>query len=142
MKSIQTCAVCLSTIVLAHCAPITGAFEGSTETFENTTEASVGLTSSTSPRSDSSSTAKNRRSMAVQFAQVNFDKVRRDISRGEGEYVRTLGDLLAAERSSDSISAFVDRAHKHYAELYEGEESNAREASGEVLVSRLENLIS
>ncbi len=135
MKIFLQTLLCSALLILCSCAPTTGAFEGSTETFENTTEASVEVTSSTSPRSDSHSSASLQREMAIQFASQNYDKVRRDISRGYGEYVDSLGELLLEDSSKSA--AFARLAQEHYLELYP---SARLDRSGEHIVARLEEL--
>lgn len=137
MKSIVKPLALLPFVALSNCAPITGAFEGSTETFENTTEASVDVTSSTSPRSKSDSAALQRRERAVKFASANYDKIRRDIAQGDGEYARALGDLLVSE---ENASDFVRKAHLNYHDLFRTDTGDMTVAQADVLVTRLEKL--
>lgn len=76
---------------LTACAVTTRSTEGSTETFQNTTDASSDFTSSTSPR-DESKDAEARKVKA--FASVNLDRLKEDMARGGGEHLTAFAHLL------------------------------------------------
>jgi hypothetical protein len=80
----------VSMVLLSSCAVFTRATEGTTETLENTSEASTDFTSSTSPRDDDSSQAEKTRA----FAAANLDRLREDMARGGGEHLASLAHLL------------------------------------------------
>jgi len=80
-----------SMIVLSACAVTTRSLEGSTETFQNTTDASSEFTSSTSPRDEE----KNSGAQDVKrFAAANIDRLKEDMARGNGEHLAAFSHLL------------------------------------------------
>jgi hypothetical protein len=74
-------------IALSSCAFI----DSTTETVQNTSDASTDFTSSTSPRSDSDSSKSEKVS---KFLDQNFDRIREDMALGGGEHLASLATLL------------------------------------------------
>ncbi len=93
MGSIAISAVAV--LLVASCASTTGSFEGSTDTFGNTTEASSKFTSSTSPSGDDEAKAEQ----VLQFARVNYHRLRSDMAVGHGEYLASLAVLMEIDES-------------------------------------------
>lgn len=78
-------------VILSACAVTTRSTEGTSETFQNTSDASTDFTSSTSPRDDDKMTdAQN----VKRFASVNLDRLKEDIARGGGEHLTAFAHLL------------------------------------------------
>ncbi|MCB0323758.1 MAG: DUF3015 family protein [Bdellovibrionales bacterium] len=113
--------LCFGIVFLAFqgCSITVGATEGTSDSFVNTSdsaeqsiEASSGFTSSTSPRSHGTTTAAGRERAARAFASRNLSNLREDVAFGEGEYLTAVAELLdvpAAARPqyySDSKTAF------------------------------------
>ncbi len=88
MGSIAISAV--AALLVASCASTTGSFEGSTDTFGNTSEASTKFTSSTSPSGSKDAKAEQ----VLQFARVNYNRLRSDMAVGHGEYLASLAVLM------------------------------------------------
>lgn len=103
--------------MLASCA-IT---ESTTETMANTVEASTDFTSSTSPR-DSSSAADQK---IYAFTTVNFDRIREDMARGEGEYLASLASLLGVPETEQP--AFFAMAKEKFPVLFRSEQTTPEE---------------
>ncbi len=83
-------------VLLSSCAVVTKSMEGSSETFQNTSEASTKFTSSTSPRDEEkTSDAQNIKL----FAKVNIDRLREDIALGSGEHLTALAHLLGIKEN-------------------------------------------
>jgi hypothetical protein len=76
--------------MLSACAVTTRSTEGTSETIQNTTDASTDFTSSTSPRDK----ADNEGRSIKQFASVNLDRLKEDIARGNGEHLTAFAYLL------------------------------------------------
>ncbi|MCP4406178.1 MAG: DUF3015 domain-containing protein [Gammaproteobacteria bacterium] len=74
-------------MALSSCAFI----ETTTETVQNTSEATTDFTSSTSPRSDSDSDKAEKVSL---FTDQNFDRIREDMALGGGEHLASLATLM------------------------------------------------
>ena len=82
--------------LLSSCAVTTKSTEGSSETFQNTSEASTKFTSSTSPRDEEKQgSAQN----VKQFATVNLERLREDMARGNGEHLTAFAHLLGIKYS-------------------------------------------
>lgn len=103
-------------LLLSACATTTGAFEGTSGSLENTTEASSRLTSSTSPDSsggdESAKVHRNEINLeqAIHFSEDHFDKLKRDAARGDGEYLVAVGTFLGvSEGKQDDFSTLVRR---------------------------------
>jgi hypothetical protein len=99
--------------LLSACAVTTGATDGTSETLQNTSDASTDFTSSTSPHKE----AKEGGARQVQqFASVNFDRLREDIARGDGEHLRTFAHLLGIKENHQT--EFFAVAKKNYSVLF------------------------
>lgn len=83
-------------VVLSSCAVTTKSTEGSSETLQNTSEASTKFTSSTSPRDEG--TASNAQDVKL-FAKVNFDRLREDVALGSGEHLTAFAHLLGIKET-------------------------------------------
>ena len=97
---------------LSSCASTTGSFEGSTDTFGNTSEASSKFTSSTFPSGDDSAKAEQ----VLQFARVNHNRLRSDMAVGHGEYLASLAVLMEIDKvhREDFYAMTKDRFNKLY----------------------------
>jgi hypothetical protein len=73
-------------IALSSCAFI----DPTTDTVQNTSDASTDFTSSTSPRSSDS----NKSEKVSKFIDQNFDRLREDMALGGGEHLASLAALL------------------------------------------------
>jgi hypothetical protein len=129
-------------ILTSSCAITTRTFEGTSETFVNTGEASVDFSSSTFPRksSDSTSSSKSkdaaRREMVVRYASYNYDKIRKEASQGHGEFVSTLGELLLTPQ--ENIELFPQFVNSNYCNIFPIEQPQNADTRGEQLLTRLE----
>jgi hypothetical protein len=81
----------LAMLVLSSCAVTTDSTKSSTETFENTTDASSEFTSSTSPRDNEHHP---QRARVNEFTTGNFERLRADVAVGNGEHLAALAALL------------------------------------------------
>jgi hypothetical protein len=89
--SIKLIIICSFLGLVSACAVTTRSTEGTSETFENTTDASSDFTSSTSPRND----AKHSDAQSVtRFASANLDRLKEDMARGGGEHLTAFARLL------------------------------------------------
>lgn len=92
-------------LALSACAVTTDTTESSTETFENTTDASTDFTSSTSPRDDDHHSMRSR---INEFAAANLERLREDMALGSGEHLSALADLLqVSEADRPAFYGFV-----------------------------------
>ncbi|CAL1240607.1 protein of unknown function [Candidatus Methylocalor cossyra] len=115
--------------LLWACAVTTDSTRSSTETFENTTEASSDFTSSTSPR-DKERTSKY--SQVSQFVAGNFERVRQDVALGGGEHLAALASLLEVPEADRP--AFYRFAKTRFSTWFPSER-----ATPEEVVARLGN---
>jgi hypothetical protein len=79
------------TVMLSACAVTTRSTEATTETIENTSEASTDFTSSTSPRDEEKDSQAHK---IKTFAAVNIDRLKEDMARGNGEHLTAFAHLL------------------------------------------------
>lgn len=114
--------------LLSSCAVVTRSTEGSTETFENTSDASTELTSSTSPRDEDKDSA-NRKVKA--YAAANLDRLREDMARGGGEHLTAFAHLLGIRDAHRA--EFYSLARDRYPVLFSSEPTTS-----EVMLARLE----
>ena len=94
-KALSAGALACLALLMASCAVTTRSFEGTSETFANTTDASSELTSSTSPRAEES--ARDLKLKA--FVTANIQRLQEDIARGGGEHLASLARLLDIDTS-------------------------------------------
>ncbi|RLA03409.1 MAG: hypothetical protein DRQ54_10800 [Gammaproteobacteria bacterium] len=85
-----TVAALTAAIFLSSCAFT----RTSSETTQNTSDASTDLTSSTSKRDDDKEEVEV---VVEEFVQSNFDQLRSDMAVGEGEYLASLASLLSID---------------------------------------------
>jgi hypothetical protein len=78
--------------ILYACAVTNSSTESSSQTFQNTTDASSKFTSSTSPGSDSSESAKKEQALA--FSKMNLERIKTDMAVGGGEHLTSLATLM------------------------------------------------
>jgi len=76
--------------LVSACAVTTRSTDGTSETLQNTSDASTDFTSSTSPRDE----GRGDRQRARQFAQVNYDRLTQDMARGGGEHLSAFAYLV------------------------------------------------
>lgn len=123
--------------LLGGCAITTRSFQGTSETVENTAEASTKLSSSTSPRSSDDDEEKHRPvregepdvDAARKFLEVNLAKVREDAARGGGEYLASVGLMLGVRH--ERITEFEHIAKVNYSEIF----SDPSQTAAEVVIS-------
>jgi len=82
--------------LVSSCAVTTRSTEGTSETLQNTTEASTKFTSSTSPRDEEKDGAARD---VKQFATVNLDRLQEDMALGSGEHLTAFAHLLGIRES-------------------------------------------
>ncbi len=98
--------------LFSACSVFTGATEGSSASFLNTTDGaadiskgSTELTSSTCPRGHTAEVADGpvaetaKVSATAEFAEQNFVRLRRDIAGGGGEYIEAVAEILDVPKS-------------------------------------------
>lgn len=81
--------------IVSGCAVTTRSTEGTSETLQNTSDASTDFTSSTSPRDETRTEVQK----AKQFASVNFDRLKEDMARGSGEHLTAFAYLLGVKET-------------------------------------------
>ena len=111
--------------------------ESTTETFGNTTEATTGFTSSTSPDRDSESHDSKDdgdKAAAISFAGKNMAKLRRDAMSGNGEYVDSVGLLLGVKK--ERLPEYGKMVRENFDDIF-----TAEEQSPEDLVAKLDEQI-
>ncbi len=116
--------------IISSCASTTGSSEGSSETFQNTSNASTDLTSSTSPSDDKETQA----ALLLNYTTINFSRLRADMAIGQGEYLESFAVLLQLKDTQKP--AFYQLTKTHFNTLF----SNS-ETTPEQLVSNIEQLL-
>ena len=101
--------------------------EGTTETFQNTSNASTEFTSSTSPGDKDKSDAQ----LVNAYAAANFDRLREDMARGGGEHLAAFSHLLRIKE--DHQSDFFQLTREKYGVLFSSDSTDAKE-----MVARLD----
>lgn len=119
-------------LLVSACAPILGAFEGSTETFENTTDALTDVTSSTSPRDKEKKEAEIQ-----QFTKVNFARLRSDMAVGQGEHLTSLAVLM--EIDDNQKAQFYRMTKERFDRLFSSSETTSVELVANIR-AELQNL--
>jgi len=107
--------------IVSGCAVTTRSTEGTSETLQNTTDASSDFTSSTSPRDET----RGSNQKAKQFASVNLDRIREDAARGTGEHLAAFAYLLGVKEERQP--EFFQAAHRKYPQLFAGSSTTADE---------------
>jgi hypothetical protein len=113
--------------LLTSCAVTTRSTEGTSETFQNTTDAttdatgtSSDFTSSTSPRDEG--TNAEARKVKV-FASVNLDRLKEDMARGGGEHLTAFAHLLGIREGQQP--AFFTLTRQNYGSIFNSEPTTA-----------------
>lgn len=119
-------------LLVSSCAVTTRSTEGSSETFQNTSEASTQFTSSTSPRDED----KDAETQNVRlFAKINLERLKEDMARGGGEHLTAFSHLLGIrEAHQTDFFAFTKR---NYPVLFGSEPTTADD-----LLARLDSGLS
>jgi hypothetical protein len=102
--------------LVSACAVTTKSTEGTSETLQNTSDASTKFTSSTSPGDEEKQgNAQN----VKQFATVNLDRLREDMARGNGEHLTAFAHLLGIREAHRS--EFFAATKQNYPMLFGSE---------------------
>jgi len=112
------------------CAVTNSSTESSSKTFQNTTDASSKFTSSTSPGSDSSDSAKKEQ--ALVFSKMNLERIKTDMAVGGGEHLTSLATLL--EIPAYNQQEFFTLTKSNFSTLFSSEQTTAEE-----LLARLDD---
>jgi uncharacterized Zn finger protein len=114
-------------LLVSSCAVTTRSSQGTSETFENTTEASTDVSSSTSPRSDEKKSSELK---VKAYASANIQRLQEDIARGGGEYLSAFAHLLGINGSHRA--EFYAMTKEKYPVLF-----NSRVTTSEQMLARL-----
>ncbi len=115
-------------ILLSSCAVLTRSTEGTSETLQNTSDASTDFTSSTSPSDEEK---KSDAQKVKAFAAVNFDRLKEDMARGSGEHLTAFAHLLGIKETHKS--EFFAFTKHNYPTLFGSEPTTS-----EVMLARLD----
>lgn len=100
-------------LFLSSCAVTIAPTESSTETLDKTSQATLDLTSSTSPGSNETA------AIAEAFTQTHYTAIQQEMAVGEGEHLRALAELLHVPETKtldfcamakQQYPVFIDRA--------------------------------
>jgi hypothetical protein len=116
--------------ILYACAVTNSSTESSSQTFQNTTDASSKFTSSTSPGSDSSESAKKEQALA--FSKMNLERIKTDMAVGGGEHLTSLATLM--EIPAYNQQEFFTLTKSNFSTLFSSEQTTAEE-----LLARLDD---
>ena len=116
--------------ILYACAVTNSSTESSSQTFQNTTDASSKFTSSTSPGSDSSESAKKEQALA--FSKMNLERIKTDMAVGGGEHLTSLATLM--EIPAHNQQEFFALTKSDFSILFSSEQTTAEE-----LLARLDD---
>lgn len=116
--------------ILYACAVTNSSTESSSQTFQNTTDASSKFTSSTSPGSDSSDSAKKEQALA--FSKMNLERIKTDMAVGGGEHLTSLATLM--EIPAYNQQEFFTLTKSNFSTLFSSEQTTAEE-----LLARLDD---
>jgi hypothetical protein len=112
------------------CAVTNSSTESSSQTFQNTTDASSKFTSSTSPGSGSSDSAKKEQ--ALVFSKMNLERIKTDMAVGGGEHLTSLATLL--EIPGYNQLEFFALTRSNFSILFSSDQTTAEE-----LLARLDD---
>lgn len=121
--------LCVLFMVYA-CAVTNSSTESSSKTFQNTTDASSKFTSSTSPGSGSSESAKKEQALA--FSKVKLERIKTDMAVGGGEHLTSLAKLLGVPDYNQQ--EFFSLTKSNFSILFSSEQTTAEE-----LLARLDD---
>lgn len=113
---IRLIAVLGFTALLSSCAVTTRSTEGTSETFQNTSEASTDMTSSTSPRDEEKESNAQK---AERFAAANLERLQGDMARGGGEHLTAFAHLLGIKETRQG--EFFSYTKQNYPLLFSSE---------------------
>lgn len=116
--------------MLYACAVTVDSTKSSSNTFQNTTDASSKFTSSTSPGSGSGESAKNEQALA--FSRVQLERIKTDMAVGGGEHLTSLATLLGVPPHNQPEFFVLTKAN--FSTLFSSEPTTAEE-----LLARLDN---
>ncbi len=116
--------------ILYACAVTNSSTESSSQTFKNTTDASSKFTSSTSPGSDSSESAKKEQ--ALVFSKMNLERIKTDMAVGGGEHLTSLATLM--EIPAHNQQEFFALTKSNFSILFSSDQTTAEE-----LLARLDD---
>jgi hypothetical protein len=108
--------------LLSACAVTTRSTEGTSETLENTTDASSDFTSSTSPRDEVKHSDAQK---VTQFASANLDRLKEDMARGGGEHLTAFAHLLGIKEMHQTEFFTVTR--QNYPFLFSSEPTTSND---------------
>jgi hypothetical protein len=112
------------------CAVTSNSTESSSKTIQNTTDATSNFTSSTTPGSDSSDSAK--REQALAFSKAKLERIKTDMAVGGGEHLTSLATLLGVPAHNQH--EFFTLTQANFDTLFSTEQTTAEE-----LLARLDN---
>ncbi len=115
-------------LITTSCAVTTRSFEGTSETLDNTSDASTDFTSSTSIREKENKIDQDQQILA--YAESNLERLREEMARGGGEHLTAFAYLLGIKESHQA--EFFIMTKEKYPELFSTEPTTARQ-----LVDRL-----
>jgi len=116
--------------IIYACAVTNSSTESSSQTFQNTTDASSKFTSSTSPGSGSSDSAK--REQALAFSKMNLERIKTDMAVGGGEHLTSLATLM--EIPAHNQQQFFALTKSNFSILFSSDKTTAEE-----LLARLDD---
>ena len=99
--------------LLPACYTITKGTDGTSATLEQTSDASTDFTSSTS---SGKGTKEGEARQVQQFAAANFDRLRENMARGDGEHLRTFAYLLGIRENHQA--EFFAATKRNYPALF------------------------
>lgn len=114
-------------LITTSCAVTTRSFQGTSETLENTSDASTDFTSSTSIRED---TKYDQNRQVLAYADSNLSQLREEMARGGGEHLTAFAYLLGIKESHQP--EFFVLTKDKYSVLFSSEPTTANQ-----LVARL-----
>ncbi len=114
-------------LITTSCAVTTRSFQGTSETFENTSDASTDFTSSTSIREDKSYDMDRQ---VLAYADSNLNQLREEMARGGGEHLTAFAYLLGIKESHQP--EFFALTKEKYSVLFSSEPT-----TGKQLVARV-----
>lgn len=117
-------------IIFAACGMTKNTTESTSQTFQNTIDASSKFTSSTTPGSGSDESAKNEQALA--FSRVQLERIKTDMALGGGEHLTSLATLLGVP--SHNQPEFFALTKANFSTLFSSEPTTPEE-----LLARLDD---
>jgi len=116
--------------IISACGMTKNTTESTSQTFQNTTDASSKFTSSTSPGSGSGESSKNEQALA--FSRVQLERIKTDMAVGGGEHLTSLATLLGVPPQNQPEFFALTKAN--FSTLFSAEPTTAEE-----LLARLDD---